>query len=141
MSKVTVELSEYNNLRDRAIKYDSCEKEFKEKIEKLKAEHVKQIEKLATQGKVAVMVKTVGFLDWMGKPTIESIANLDDVKDEVKAFFEKEEKAKVIEQEFEKLKKSVAEPLEKLTEENSKLKATIENIKSLPWWKRLFNKF
>ena len=137
MSKVTIELSEYNNLRDRAKMVEKSE----EKVKELEKKQSEQIEELQKQGKVAVMIRYQSLFDFGSKPTLEKVANLDDVKDEVKEFFEKEQKAEVLKKEFDKLKESVVKPLEEVTKENEKLKATIDNIKLLPWWKRLFNKF
>lgn len=144
MSKVTIELSEYNDLRDRYKKKCAEAKNLKSEIETLKQEQAKQIEELQQKGKVAVMLKVNSAFDFMlpeRKPTLESVANLDDVKEEVKAYFLENEKVKLLDEKVDELKKTVQKPLEELSDENAKLKATLENIKSLPWWKRLFNKF
>lgn len=144
MSKVTIELSEYNDLRDRYKEKCVEAKNLKSEIETLKQEQAKQIEELQQKGKIAVMLKVHSAFDFMlpeKKPTLESVANLDDVKEEVKAYFLENEKVKLLDEKVDELKKTVQKPLEELSDENAKLKATLENIKSLPWWKRLFNKF
>ena len=144
MSKVTIELSEYNDLRDRYKEKCAEAKNLKSEIETLKQEQAKQIEELQQKGKVAVMLKVNSAFDFMlpeKKPTLENVANLDDVKEEVKAYFLENEKVKLLDEKVDELKKTVQKPLEELSDENAKLKATLENIKSLPWWKRLFNKF
>jgi hypothetical protein len=141
MSKVTIELSEYNDLRDRYKEKCARVKELEGEIDSMKQAQASQIEDLQKEGKVAVMVKKFNFFDFGSKPVLESVANLDDVKEEVKDYFLNDEKVKLLDKEFEKLKETVQKPLEDLSQENEKLKAALEDIKSLPWYKRLFNKF
>ena len=141
MSKVTIELSEYNDLRDRFKTKCHEVKELESKLSNLEQVQAQQIEDLQKKGKVAVMVRVENPFLLCNKPKLESVANLDDVREEVKEYFLNNEKTHLMKQEFDKFRETITKPLEELENENAKLKATLDEIKALPWWKRLFNKF
>ena len=54
MNKVTIELDEYNEVRDKAK--EACRLE--EEIEELKKKHDAEIHQLKEEGKIAVMVQS-----------------------------------------------------------------------------------
>lgn len=129
MNEVTIELSKYNAVRDRAKEADNLENEIKQ----LKEKHEQEIEQLVKEGKVAVMMKS-SFGRLLGfKPTIIEIVNMDDVRSEIEQHIIDDEVAKA----KAKLIKELAECKSKLSDS----KAYIEYLKERNIWQRIRNNF
>ena len=129
MNEVTIELSKYNAVRDRAKKADNLENEIKQ----LKEKHEQEIEQLVKEGKVAVMVQSpLGRLFGL-KPTLIEIVNMDDVRSQIEQKIIDDEAAKV----NAKVIKELAECKSKLSDN----KAYIEWLKERNIWQRIRNIF
>ena len=129
MNEVTIELSKYNAVRDRAKEADNLENEIKQ----LKEKHEQEIEQLVKEGKVAVMVQSpLGRLFGL-KPTLIEIVNIDDVRSQIEQKIIDDEAAKV----NAKVIKELAECKSKLSDN----KAYIEWLKERNIWQRIRNIF
>ena len=129
MSKVTIELSEYNELRDMAKEAVKLQKE----IEQLKEKHEKEIHQLKDEGQIAVMVESpIGRLFGV-KPTIIEIVGLDKVRSEIEQ--------KIIDDEATKVNAKVIKELADREAKLSELESYIEQLKGRNIWQRIRNFF
>ncbi len=117
MREVTIELSHYNDLRDKAKEAEKLQKE----IEQLKEKHEQEIEQLVKEGKVAVMVQSPFGRLFGLKPTLIEIVNMDEVRSEIEQHIIDDEVAKA----NAKLIKELSECKSKLSD----CKAYIEYLK------------
>ncbi|SDO13404.1 hypothetical protein SAMN04487900_11095 [Prevotella communis] len=129
MREVTIELSHYNDLRDKAKEAEKLQKE----IEQLKEKHQNEIEQLVKEGKVAVMVQSEIRRMFGLKPTLIEIVNMDEVRSEIEQKIIDDEAAKV----NAKVIKELAECKSKLSDN----KAYIEWLKERNIWQRIRNIF
>ena len=122
MSKAIVELSEYNDLRDR----------YKAKCEEVK-ELQNNLNQLVKEGKVAVMVQSP-FCRLFGlKPTLIEVVNMDDVRSQIEQ--------KIIDDEAAKVNAKVIKELAECKSKLSNNKAYIEWLKERNIWQRIRNIF
>lgn len=122
MSKVIVELSEYNDLRDRYK--TKCEE-----VKKLKED----LHQLKEEGKVAVMVQSPLGRLFGPEPTIIEIVGMDEVRSKIEQKIIDDEAAKV----NSKLIKELAEAKAKLSDS----KDYIEYLQNRSLWQRIRNIF
>jgi len=129
MREVTIELSHYNDLRDKAKEAEKLHKEN----EQLKEKHEQEIEQLVKEGKVAVMVQSpLGRLFGL-KPTLIEIVNMDEVRSEIEQ--------KIIDDEAAKVNAKVIKELAECKSKLSDCKAYIEYLKERNIWQRIRNIF
>ncbi len=129
MSEVTIQLSHYNDLRDKAKEAEKLQKE----IEQLKEKHQNEIHQLKEEGKIAVMVQTPLGRLFGCKPTLIEVVNMDDVRSQIEQKIIDDEAAKV----NAKLIKELSECKSKLSD----CKAYIEYLKERNIWQRIRNIF
>lgn len=129
MSKVTIELSEYNELRDAAKELDQT----KAKMEEAQKAHENEIHELKEEGKIAVMVESPLGRLFGCKPFIKEIVGLDKVRSQIEEAIISEEVGKA----NSKLIKELAEANTKISD----LEEELESIKSRNFWQRLRNLF
>lgn len=128
-SRVTIDLSYYNSIRDKAKSADV----LKEEIEALKKKHQDEIHQLKEEGKIAVMVETPFGRLFGGKPHVLEVVGLDKVRPQFEEAIINEEVGKA----NEKLIKELAESKTKVSD----LEAEIERLKGRSLWERITNKF
>lgn len=128
-SRVTIDLSYYNSIRDKAKSADV----LKEEIEALKKKHQDEIRQLKEEGKIAVMVETPFGRLFGGKPHVLEVVGLDKVRQQFEEAIINEEVGKA----NEKLIKELAESKTKVSD----LEAEIERLKGRSLWERITNKF
>ena len=129
MSKVTIELSEYNELRDAAKELDQT----KAKMVEVQKAHENEIHQLKEEGKIVVMVQSPFGRLFGGKPHVLEIVGLDKVRPQFEEAIINEEVGKA----NGKLIKELAEVNTKISD----LKEELESIKSRNFWQRLRNLF
>lgn len=129
MREVTIELSHYNDLRDKAKEAEKLQKE----IEQLKEKHQNEIEQLVREGKVAVMVQSEIRRMFGLKPTLIEIVNMDEVRSEIEQ--------KIIDDEAVKVNAKVIKELAECKSKLSNCKAYIEWLKERNIWQRIRNIF
>lgn len=122
MSKAIVELSEYNDLRDR----------YKNKCEEVKKLQ-NDLHQLVEEGKVAVMVQSPFGRLFGLKPTLIEIVGMEKVRSQIEQKIIDDEAAKV----NAKVIKELAECKSKLSDN----KAYIEWLKERNIWQRIRNIF
>ena len=128
-SRVTIDLSYYNSIRDKAKSADV----LKEEIEALKKKHQDEIRQLKEEGKIAVMVETPFGRLFGGKHHVLEVVGLDKVRPQFEEAIINEEVGKA----NEKLIKELAESKTKVSD----LEAEIERLKGRSLWERITNKF
>ena len=129
MSKVTIELSEYNELRDAAKELDQT----KAKMAEAQKRHEDEIHQLKEEGKIVVMVESPLGRLFGGKPHVLEIVGLDKVRPQFEEAIIDAEVTKA----NEKLIKELAETKTRVSD----LEAENERLKSLNLWQRIRNIF
>lgn len=129
MNEVTIELSKYNAVRDRAKEADNLENEIKQ----LKEKHEQEIEQLVKEGKVAVMVQSPFGRLFGLKPTLIEIVNMNEVRSQIEQ--------KIIDDEAAKVNAKVIKELAECKSKLSDCKAYIEYLKERNIWQRIRNIF
>ena len=122
MSKVTIDLFEYNELRDAAKELDQT----KAKMAEAQKAHENEIHQLKEEGKIAVMVESPFGRLFGGKPHVLEIVGLDKVRPQFEEAIINEEVGKA----NDKLIKELAEANTKISD----LKEELESIKSRNFW-------
>ena len=129
MSKVTIELSEYNSLRDQACEVES----IKQEMANAQKRHEDEIHQLKEEGKIVVMVESPLGRLFGGKPIIREIVGLDKVRPQFEEAIINEEVSKA----NEKLIKELAEAQTKASD----LDDEIERLKGRSLWQRICDIF
>ena len=140
MSKVELELHEYENLKSALSRKRKLISSLENKISELESKHESEIEQLVKEGKVLyVGLKRHAFLPFILGVERE-VKNLDSIKNEVEEHF----KQGLFNDELEKHKKEHLDYLIKQVSEKDaeidKLIAEVERLKSRNLWDRIVNK-
>lgn len=129
MNKVTIELDEFNEIRDGAKEAIRLE----EKIVELKKKHEDEIRQLKEEGKIAVMVQSPFGSLFGDKPHILEIVGLDKVRSEIEQH--------IIDGEVAKAKSKLIKELAESKAKVSDLEAKIEYLQNRSLWQRIVNVF
>lgn len=140
MSKVTMEFSEYDRLKNIIRKNKTKIAELEVELQKQKSEHEDEINQLIVEGKVR-------YVSLVKHPVIPFLVsdkkeykNFDDVKAEVEEHF----KQGLFDEELENNKKEQLDNLIKQAAEREKviddLRAEIDQLKNRSLWERIKNK-
>lgn len=129
MSKVTIELSEYNALRDASKELEQANKN----LEEANKAHAKEIQQLKEEGKIAVMVESPFGRLFGGKPHIVEIVGIEKVRSQIEEH--------IIDEEVKKANATLIKELAEAKTKISDLKEDIEQLKGRSLWQRIRNKF
>lgn len=140
MSKVTLELSEYDGLKNIIRKNKQKIAELEAELKAQQTSHQEEISKLVTEGKV----RCIGIVKHPVIPFLvtdkKEYKNFDDVKAEVEEHF----KQGLFDEELEKQKKEQLDNLIKQATEREatidELRAEVARLKGRSLWERIMNK-
>ena len=121
VSRVTIDLSYYNSIRDKANRVDALEKE----IQDLKKKHDEEIHQLKDEGKIAVMVESPLGRLFGCKPHLLEVVGLEKVRPQMQEAIIQEEVSKQYEETLKELANTQAE---------------VERLKGRGLWARIRNK-